>query len=224
MELIYARKRLTEGSPEKLRHSEQKKASNVKTRSSRPLNERDIEIENARKNSVRKRKQKVIVREIGRDYAKKYNLIGLDRETFNRIIDNQPSITLNRDSISSLDNNFPNTPIRGNPYTGDRRTFSKHKLARAEVTSENPSRVSFGLMSEACEHCDSLNFAGENFNCCEHGKVHLPPLPVLPEELEELYTNLESQDSRDFLQNIRRYNSLFSFASTTTYNRESDLV
>ena len=120
------------------------------------------------------------------------------------MIDNQPSISLNRDFISSLDNNLPNTLIRGNPHTGDRHAFSKHKLGRAQVTSENPSRVSFGLMSEACEHCNSLNFAGENFNCCEHGKVHyLPALPVLPEELEDLYTNLESQDSRNFLQNIR---------------------
>ena len=109
---------------------------------------------------------------------------------------------MNRDFISSLDTNLPNTPIRRNPYTGDNRTFRKHNVARSQVTSENPNRVSFGLMSEACEHCNSLNFAGENSNYCEHGKARLPALPVLSEELEDLYTNLEFSDSRDFLQNI----------------------
>ena len=48
-------------------------------------------------------------------------------------------------------------------------------------------------------------------------------LPPTPDPLKNLY-DFDSPYSRDFMKNIRKYNTLFSFASTKLFNKHSDLA
>ena len=48
--------------------------------------------------------------------------------------------------------------------------------------------------------------------CCKNGRVSLPPLRTLPDCLAELLDGA-TEDSRHFLENIRRYNNAFSMTS-----------
>ena len=69
-----------------------------------------------------------------------------------------------------------------------------------------------GLMNKNCRFCGALRFIKENSNCCQNGKVSLPPLPQYSRQLETLFTSNHPQ-SRKFMENIRQYNSSVSFAS-----------
>ena len=69
-----------------------------------------------------------------------------------------------------------------------------------------------GPMDGVCSFCQALRFPAEQLNCCQRGKVSLPPLPACPQGLQDLFlgdTNL----SRNFHANIRQYNSSVAFAS-----------
>lgn len=49
--------------------------------------------------------------------------------------------------------------------------------------------------------------------CCLKGKVVLPASTPPPPVLKELFTNKISKRSKNFLENIRQYNNMFSFTS-----------
>jgi hypothetical protein len=49
--------------------------------------------------------------------------------------------------------------------------------------------------------------------CCSNGKVQLPILNAPPGILSELLFDHQSNQSKQFQQNIRMYNSMFSFTS-----------
>ena len=73
--------------------------------------------------------------------------------------------------------------------------------------------VSIGQMDVVCEYCGALKFSGETPGlCCLNGKVKLP---VLTPPHEPLYSLLcgETQESRHFLANTRKYNSCFQMTS-----------
>ena len=70
-----------------------------------------------------------------------------------------------------------------------------------------------GPMTAVCHHCQALRFPSEALNCCHTGKVSLPALANYPQPLEELFTGT-STEARNFRENIRKYNSAFSFAQT----------
>jgi len=75
-------------------------------------------------------------------------------------------------------------------------------------------------MNLRCEHYGARHFnsekvtnKGNSFNdCCGHGTVELNPLPQLPHELYELFTENHPK-SKHFYNRIRGYNNTFSFAS-----------
>jgi hypothetical protein len=69
-----------------------------------------------------------------------------------------------------------------------------------------------GAMDVVCQFCGAHRFPREELNCCHNGKVLLPPLPEYPPEFEQLLTSNDEQ-SRNFRENIRQYNSSVSFAS-----------
>lgn len=77
-----------------------------------------------------------------------------------------------------------------------------------------------GPFNVSCKFFSSLNFASERARdgtfslCCHKGKVKLPPLTKLPQLLYDLY-NENHQLSKNFLENIRNYNSALAFASTS---------
>ncbi|XP_064643098.1 uncharacterized protein LOC135497266 [Lineus longissimus] len=83
------------------------------------------------------------------------------------------------------------------------------------IARQFPSQIEtfrLGPMSETCKDCAALRFSSENFNCCHNGKVSLPPLPPYPPELQNLFMANDAQ-SKNFMENIRQYNSSVSFAS-----------
>ena len=69
-----------------------------------------------------------------------------------------------------------------------------------------------GKMETECNFCNALHFATEKRICCHGGKVLLPPLAPYPEDLRQLLTSQNAQ-TRNFLKNIRQYNSSLAFAS-----------
>lgn len=82
-----------------------------------------------------------------------------------------------------------------------------------------------GRMDQQCNHCDALffncerNAHGQYNRCCKmpgaNNFMNVQPLQPMPAFLEPLFTNNDVK-SIDFRKYIRRYNSLFSFASTGT--------
>jgi len=83
----------------------------------------------------------------------------------------------------------------------------------------------FGKPKYRCEHCDALLWYEERLRpkvktkkptfgmCCKQGKIRLPPRKNPPNYLDNLL-NGEGEDSKNFRENIRSYNSMFSFTST----------
>uniref|UniRef100_A0ACD6A2F0 Uncharacterized protein n=1 Tax=Avena sativa TaxID=4498 RepID=A0ACD6A2F0_AVESA len=64
-----------------------------------------------------------------------------------------------------------------------------------------------------CRHCGALRFPFEGpAFCCRKGKVSLVT-PVVPEELKRLFISQEDDDAKYFRDNIRYFNSHFSFTS-----------
>lgn len=48
--------------------------------------------------------------------------------------------------------------------------------------------------------------------CCMHGKIDLPPPPDPPQKLKDLMFKGDER-SKNFMENIRPYNSMFAFTS-----------
>ena len=78
-----------------------------------------------------------------------------------------------------------------------------------------------GNFDQVCEHCGSFNNAeefiqdknGGHFSlCCHNGKVKLPGFKEPPNEIKNLFSQ-QSKKSKDFLNDIRSYNSALAFAS-----------
>jgi len=64
-----------------------------------------------------------------------------------------------------------------------------------------------------CRHCDALRFPFEGpAFCCRKGKVKIFT-PEVPEELKRLFTSQHDEDAKYFRENIRYFNSHFSFTS-----------
>jgi hypothetical protein len=74
-------------------------------------------------------------------------------------------------------------------------------------------------MNEICSECQSKNFKEEKpsdgkFNsCCHKGKVSLSQLQNYPELLKKLLTDKNYPFHKNFIENIRAYNSALGFAS-----------
>ncbi|TVU30138.1 hypothetical protein EJB05_21745, partial [Eragrostis curvula] len=64
-----------------------------------------------------------------------------------------------------------------------------------------------------CEHCGAKRFPGEGAAfCCREGMVRIH-IPEVPAELRRLYTSQSDRDAKWFRNNIRYFNSHFSFTS-----------
>ena len=64
-----------------------------------------------------------------------------------------------------------------------------------------------------CRHCGAMRFPFEGpAFCCRNGKVSIVT-PEVPEELKRLFTSQEDEDAKYFRENIRYFNSHFSFTS-----------
>ena len=100
--------------------------------------------------------------------------------------------------------------IRATPWDFMRNTgFQYNPTIRYEA---HPIML-IGRMNIRCNACGALKWMGETAGmCCSGGKVRLQPLELPPEPLESLMTG-ETTRSKEFLQNIRRYNSCFQMTS-----------
>ena len=86
----------------------------------------------------------------------------------------------------------------------------RHRIRRHRISEVDLDTVYYlGQMNELCQYCESLRFPNEQRNCCHNGKVSLTKYP---ESLKELLMG-STQDSINFRNNIRNYNSAFAFAS-----------
>ncbi|XP_062186018.1 uncharacterized protein LOC133889557 [Phragmites australis] len=100
----------------------------------------------------------------------------------------------------------------------------------SQSTSANSSEVdseiwNFGKPTYRCNYCNALLWYEERLKpkrsttkpafgiCCKQGKINLPPHKKPPPYLENLLTG-EGTVSKNFRENIRNYNSMFSFTST----------
>ena len=64
-----------------------------------------------------------------------------------------------------------------------------------------------------CEYCGAIRFPGEGPSfCCRQGKVNIVNTTI-PDELRCLFTSQTDRDALYFRQNIRYFNSHFSFTS-----------
>ena len=99
---------------------------------------------------------------------------------------------------------YPTTTIAGGTHPRPRHSFS--------------TRWDFGMRTSTCPHCTAIMWIEERvrnssisnprFNlCCQSGQVSLPLLPPSPPYLESLLSDQHYHD------NIRIYNSIFSFTS-----------
>ena len=93
------------------------------------------------------------------------------------------------------------------------RFHSAHMSARSRPDLPNnlPPLFNVGNLTITCPHCLSLSFKGDSFKCCHKGKVDIP-LYEFPPALQALYTE-DTPEGRNFRKFLRRYNTLFSFAS-----------
>jgi hypothetical protein len=64
-----------------------------------------------------------------------------------------------------------------------------------------------------CQHCGALRFPYEGpAFCCRKGRVSIVT-PEVPEELKRLFTSQQDADPKYFRENIRYFNSHFSFTN-----------
>ena len=82
----------------------------------------------------------------------------------------------------------------------------------------------FGKPTCKCERCDAIFWYEERTSgrgrknptfglCCQQGKVRLPPLKEPPAFLKKLLRKGNGRRSKNYLKNIRLYNSMFAFTS-----------
>lgn len=88
---------------------------------------------------------------------------------------------------------------------------------------EPATQNDLGRMDVPCPHCGALHWIEErlaqssptspNFgSCCDHGQVQLDAVEDPPYALQQLFLGLTAQ-GREFLENIRQYNTAFAFTS-----------
>jgi len=109
-------------------------------------------------------------------------------------------------------------------YLSHYRSQKKQQQPRLNISNtiliDDINEYYIGSMDVSCVHCNAKHFAGEKiFNkensfhdCCNHGLVHLQPLPECPQFIRTLFNSTHVK-SNNFFQHIRSYNSSFSFAS-----------
>ncbi|KAJ7586912.1 hypothetical protein C8J56DRAFT_1051206 [Mycena floridula] len=95
------------------------------------------------------------------------------------------------------------------------------------VNNENDplfEAINLGRMNIECSKCHALHWLCERLKsssdrnphfgtCCLDGKVLLPPLEAPPQELKELFEDVDNPDAKHFWENIRQYNAAFAFTS-----------
>lgn len=107
------------------------------------------------------------------------------------------------------------------PITKHTKTKYIAAMCNHETFNANITQLHYiGQMNKKCVKCAALKFIGESVNfCCVNGAVHLPHFETPVPEIVSLY------DNKNFLKNIRAYNSVFGFTSvgaTTTTNLKLD--
>lgn len=88
------------------------------------------------------------------------------------------------------------------------------------------SKLDEGDPIHECTYCGALMWYAERVKkddkkrnattfsmCCLKGKVVLPACTPPPPALKELFTNKKSKQSKNFIENIRQYNNMYSFTS-----------
>ena len=73
------------------------------------------------------------------------------------------------------------------------RDRQRQHLRRNGNADAQVEPFNMGEMNVSCEHCRALKFWNESFNCCNDGKVHLPPLQPYPEELKPLFDGRDEE-------------------------------
>ncbi|XP_044745405.1 uncharacterized protein LOC123307240 [Coccinella septempunctata] len=91
----------------------------------------------------------------------------------------------------------------------------KHMAHKSASDVLNVPSHYLGEMNYVCLHCGALFFQNEIMFCCSKGAICLPANSTYPELLKSLITGNHSL-SKEFLKNIRKYNTLLALASTTT--------
>jgi Helitron helicase-like domain at N-terminus len=94
---------------------------------------------------------------------------------------------------------------------------NERQVQRYRLRNSGQSHI--GNMDNECPYCGALMFKGEQTQsrsfelCCSHGTVVLPPFRQPPARLLELFNSPNRGDTRNFWNNIRRYNSAISLGS-----------
>lgn len=88
------------------------------------------------------------------------------------------------------------------------------------IDYKNDPSVSIGKMSIVCKYCSALKWKNETKSmCCLNGRIKLEDIQPPPEPMKSLLTG-DHPKSKQFMRNIRRYNSCFqmtSFMSTQIF-------
>ncbi|GFV11833.1 ATP-dependent DNA helicase [Trichonephila clavipes] len=78
---------------------------------------------------------------------------------------------------------------------------------------ESHTLIKIEAMNKECRICGTLKWKEESAGmCCSGGKVALPSIDEPVEPLKELFS-YETDESRRFLKNIRKYNTCFHMTS-----------
>ncbi|XP_065370863.1 uncharacterized protein LOC135963006 [Calliphora vicina] len=84
---------------------------------------------------------------------------------------------------------------------------------RTDMDYANDILVAIGPMNVVCQYCNAHRYKNEAPGMCSsNGKIVLPDMLPPPEPLKSLISGT-SEDSRNFLSNIRKYNSCFQMTS-----------
>ena len=103
------------------------------------------------------------------------------------------------------------------------RLLARSRLTRSIAVSDGIDESTIeehycGPMNVICGNCGGKNFKDEKpkdglfTHCCQKGKVKLDPLQPVPDLIKNLMT-ANDPDSKNFMENIRSYNSALAFAS-----------
>ena len=99
------------------------------------------------------------------------------------------------------------------------RVSRTHNIARQPINDVSPQKHYIGIMANICQHCQSLSFHKENYNCCMRGKVPYEKPNDPPPAIKRLFEG-DSTDSKHFQSHARQYNNAFAFSSIRVAQRE----
>jgi hypothetical protein len=109
--------------------------------------------------------------------------------------------------------NVPPYPVHNSRPTVNvaRLPYRKENITEAFVTEDRKHYL--GPMNYACIHCGALKFLLEQSSlCCNEGSIDLPRV-TWPVQYRALFATRDEY-SKDFLKNVRMYNSAFAMVST----------